>query len=124
MADISGSWLGTYWQDGEPTRFEATFVQSGAILSGSVLDDSPLGEAQVAGEVVGLSVQFIKRYLTSSPLPIQYMGTIATDEHSMQGTWHLDKRHSGTWEAHRSNDDLMATLKNLLSAKVPTVVGR
>ncbi|MBD0390443.1 MAG: hypothetical protein ICV54_29085 [Nostoc sp. C3-bin3] len=49
MADINGNWLGTYWQDEMPNRFEAAFVQSGNILSGSILDDNYLGEAQVSG---------------------------------------------------------------------------
>lgn len=63
MADVSGSWLGTYWQNGNPTRFEVTFVQAGSTISGSILDDNPLGEAQAAGEVIGRTIQFAKQYL-------------------------------------------------------------
>ncbi|MHC5721987.1 MAG: hypothetical protein ACYTX0_60710, partial [Nostoc sp.] len=66
MADLSGNWLGTYWQDDIPTRFEATFVQSGNTFSGSILDDNYLGEAQVNGEVIGRTVSFTKRYLITS----------------------------------------------------------
>ncbi|MGA1355681.1 MAG: hypothetical protein ACO35Q_03260 [Prochlorothrix sp.] len=50
MADLSGSWLGTYWQLGNPTRFEATLVQGGNSLTGNILDDGPLGEAQLTGD--------------------------------------------------------------------------
>ncbi len=31
MADVSGAWLGTYWQQGNPTRFEATLIQGGML---------------------------------------------------------------------------------------------
>jgi hypothetical protein len=117
--DISGTWLGTYWQNGMPTRFEATFVQSGNSLSGSVLDDNYLGEAQISGEVIGRSIRFTKRYVTSSPNPIDYSGTIADDANSMSGNWRIGRLYSGTWEAHRSNQDLMADLKNRLEQKVP-----
>ena len=68
--DISGTWLGTYWQNDNPTRFEATLVMSGNSLSGSILDDNLLGESRISGEVVGRSIRFTKRYLTSSPNPI------------------------------------------------------
>jgi hypothetical protein len=112
MADISGSWLGTYWQDATPTRFEVTFVQAGNTISGSILDDSPLGEAQAAGEVIGRTIQFVKHYLTASVYPITYSGIIAEDENSMQGTWSIKGLGSGNWEAHRSGDNLVAELQN------------
>ncbi len=115
MANLSGSWLGTYWQEGMPTRFEATLVQSGNTLTGSILDDGYLGEAQVAGEVIGRSVSFMKRYLTTSPTPIDYTGTVSEDETYIQGSWQLGIYSSGTWEAYRTGDDLMAELQNRLA---------
>lgn len=117
--DISGTWLGTYWQDGIPTRFEATFSQGGNALSGSILDDNYLGEAQVSGEVIGRSIRFVKRYLTTSPSPIDYSGTLSEDANSISGLWKIGALMSGSWEAHRSNQDLMADLKNRLEQKVP-----
>ncbi len=130
--NISGTWLGTYWQDGQPTRFEVTFAQGGNALSGSILDDSYLGEAQLSGEVVGRSIQFVKRYLTSSSTPIVYTGTVAEDANAMTGTWQIGQTgrsllgrrqtFSGPWEAHRSNDDLMADLNVRLAQKVPATV--
>jgi hypothetical protein len=120
--DISGTWLGTYWQDGSPTRFEATFIQGGNAFSGSILDDDYLGEAQINGEVVGSSIRFVKRYLTSSPTPIDYVGTLSNDANSMSGTWQV-RQMTGPWEAHRSTENLMAELKTRLEQKVPATIG-
>lgn len=53
MANLSGTWLGTYWQQANPTRFEATFIESSNTLSGNILDDNYLGEAKLSGEVIG-----------------------------------------------------------------------
>jgi hypothetical protein len=115
MATLSGTWLGTYWQDEDPTRFEATFVQSGNALSGNILDDGKLGEAQLQGEVVGRTVQFTKRYLNPGLSPIFYTGTIAEDENSIQGDWVISGSNAGRWEAHRNAEDLMASLRSRLA---------
>lgn len=112
MSDVNGAWLGTYWQQGQPTRFEASLVQGGSTLSGSVLDDNWLGEAAITGEVVGRVIQFTKHYLTANPTSIQYIGQIAEDEQSMQGTWQIHGFDSGPWEARRSGDNLMAELRS------------
>ncbi|NJO77880.1 MAG: hypothetical protein HC827_04690 [Cyanobacteria bacterium RM1_2_2] len=117
--DITGAWLGTYWQNDQQTRFEATFSQGGNVLTGSILDDNYLGEAQISGEVVGRRIQFTKRYLTSSPTPIDYAGTLSEDANSMSGTWKIGRAFSGQWEAHRSNTDLMADLKTAWHKKFP-----
>jgi hypothetical protein len=104
MADVSGTWLGTYWQQGIPTRFEVTLIQSGNTLTGRVLDDSDLGEAQLTGEVVGRRISFIKRYFTNSPDAVTYVGTISEDEDYMQGQWSIKLWDSGPWEARRSGE--------------------
>ena len=122
--DISGTWLGTYWQNDNPTRFEATLVMSGNSLSGSILDDNLLGESRISGEVVDRSIRFTKRYLTSSPNPIDYVGTISEDATSMSGNWSIGQKASGQWEAHRSNQDIMAELRNRIAQKVPAGVGQ
>jgi hypothetical protein len=120
MADVNGMWLGTYWQNGNATRFEATFIQAGNSLSGRILDDSSLGEAQIDGEVVGRSIRFTKRYLTAAgQSAVLYSGTLSEDANSMQGKWKINPLHSGSWEAHRSGEDLMADLKNLLEKETP-----
>jgi len=112
MADVSGAWLGTYWQQGQPTRFEATLVQGGDTISGNVLDDNFLGEAAVTGEVVGRAIQFTKRYLTGSSTLIYYVGQVAEDEQFMQGTWQIEGFDSGQWEARRSGENLVVELQS------------
>lgn len=122
MADLSGSWLGTYWQEGVPTRFEATFVQSGNTLTGSILDDSELGEARLSGTVTGRNVSFTKRYLMTSGHSIGYVGTISEEENYISGQWNISSRFSGPWEAHRSGENLVAELESRKSEEVPATV--
>lgn len=124
MADVSGMWLGTYWQENRPTRFEATLVQSGNHLNGQILDDNELGEAQITGEIIGRSLQFTKRYLTTSAHLVTYTGVLSEDANSMQGKWSIGSRYSGKWEAHRSGEDLLADLKNQLENRVPVAMGK
>ncbi|NET36550.1 MAG: hypothetical protein F6K19_31740 [Cyanothece sp. SIO1E1] len=121
MADLSGTWLGTYWQSGAPTRFEATLAQSGNALSGNVLDDSYLGEAQISGEVIGRSVTFTKCYLVGQRHCVRYTGTLAESEDFIQGQWNINLFSSGPWEAHRSHEDLMADLQAHLAKQVSLV---
>ncbi len=118
MADVSSTWLGTYWQQGIPTRFEVTLIQSGHTLTGRMLDDSDLGEAQLTGEVVGRRINFIKRYFTTSPDPITYLGTISDKEDYMQGQWSIKLWDSGSWEAQRSGNTLIADLQTRIQKKV------
>lgn len=109
MADLNGTWLGTYWQHGNPTRFEVVFVQSGNSLAGSVLDDSYLGEARISGEVVGRRIRFTKRYFNSSAARIDYVGTVSEDETFIRGDWTISGWDSGPWEARRSGESLSLT---------------
>ena len=124
MADLSGAWLGTYWQQEIPTRFEITLVQSGNTLSGSILDDSHLGEASLTGEVIGRRLSFTKCYLSGSRHCVSYTGTVSEDENFMQGEWIVDKFNSGQWEAHRSGDNLMMELQSRLAERILMSVGR
>lgn len=125
MTDLSGTWLGTYWQEGLPTRFEATFVQSGNTLTGNILDDGFLGEAQVGGEVIGRSIQFTKRYLATLQAPIIiYTGTLSDNEDFMQGQWQISGFDSGSWEAHRGGADLMESLQTRLEKQELLAVGK
>ncbi|MEO1401377.1 MAG: hypothetical protein AAFV72_08975 [Cyanobacteria bacterium J06635_1] len=119
MADITGTWLGTYWQSGNPVRFEATFAQAKNSLSGRIEDDSNLGEANVAGEVIGRQITFTKSYLNNPTAIIRYTGTLSEDENYITGQWVLNKRQSGPWEAQRNENDLMLELKSVLERKVP-----
>ncbi|MEG3437184.1 hypothetical protein V0288_08640 [Pannus brasiliensis CCIBt3594] len=122
MSNLSGTWLGTYWQEGQPTRFEMTLVQGENTLSGNILDDGYLGEATLAGEVIGRRISFTKTYLGGIGHSVAYTGIVAEDEDSMSGDWQIKNLVTGTWEAHRSKDDLTAELMSRLTAKVPAGV--
>jgi hypothetical protein len=118
--DLTGTWLGTYWHNAEPTRFEASLVQGGNALSGSILDDGPLGEAQLAGEIIGRRVKFSKQYVTANPRAIEYTGTLNEEANLIQGVWVIvGTKHSGNWEMRRSGDDLMQQLRRRMEQKIP-----
>ena len=123
MADLNGTWLGTYWQGGNPTRFEMVLVQGGNSISGSILDDSYLGESKLSGEVVGRRVCFSKRYFTSSPTPIEYVGTISEDEDYIHGQWTIGRFDNGAWEARRGGETLSLEVEDKTEEKVPLAIG-
>jgi hypothetical protein len=50
MANLSCTWIGTYWQDDLLIRFEMVIVQGGNALSGNILDEGNFREAKMAGE--------------------------------------------------------------------------
>lgn len=112
--DITGCWLGTYWQAGQAIQFEAALVQGGSALNGHVLDENYLGEAHLMGELLGRRVFFIKRYITTSPNPIRYSGTLSADGNYMYGQWRIGYFDSGTWEAYRTRDFLAEELSLIL----------
>jgi hypothetical protein len=89
MANLTGTWLGTYWQDDMPTRFEMSIAQGGNALSGNILDDGNLGEATITGEAIGRNIQFSKRYTSIPQGNILYQGLLSEDENLMQGEWIL-----------------------------------
>ena len=105
MRDLSGAWLGTYWQQGQPVRFEMTLVQGGNTISGNILDNNYLGEASLAGTVTGRSVSFTKKYLMGSRHSVQYSGTVSEDGNTIKGKWQI-LVFRGAWSAHRQNDNL------------------
>ncbi|WP_041430039.1 hypothetical protein [Synechococcus sp. PCC 7502] len=122
MANITGSWLGTYWQRGKPTRFQATFIQNGNMLCGNILDDSYLGEATLQGEVVGRNISFVKTYIsiTKKRASVNYKGTISEDDNSMQGKWDFfGMLGFQNWEAHRNAENLEDELRKYITVQVP-----
>ena len=119
MAELTGPWLGTYWQASSPTRFEATFVQAHNSLSGRIVDDNSLGEAQLQGQVTGRYITFAKKYFKKSNYTVQYTGTVSEDGNHINGQWRVDAKHSGPWEAHRSDNDLSQELKTILAKNAP-----
>ena len=121
MADLSGVWLGTYWQRKKPVRFEMTLVQGGNSLSGRVLDDNYLGSALLAGKVSGRSVNFSKTYITASRHSVNYTGTISEDGKRMKGEWRISL-FSGNWEAQRSDEELSVKQITRRVEKVPGAI--
>ena len=105
MTDLSGAWLGTYWQQGQPVRFEMTLVQGGNRISGNILDNNYLGEASLSGTVTGRSVSFSKKYLMGSRHSVQYSGTVSEDGNTIKGKWLL-LVFRGAWSAHRQDNNL------------------
>jgi hypothetical protein len=124
MANLSGTWLGTYWQFSLPTRFEISLLQGGNSLSGNILDDGGLGEAIVSGEVQGRSVQFTKQYVMHRYYSIVYEGTVSEDEKTMRGKWRINNKESGEWEARRGGEDLLKELMQKEAEKKLLTVGR
>lgn len=121
MTNINGSWLGTYWQWGTPTRFELTLVQGGNTLTGNILDDSNLGEANVIGEIIGRKITFTKKYLNSRHT-VNYTGIVSETEDFMTGEWTISNFDSGKWEAHKNNNELDLNAQLRLYQKVPVSV--
>jgi hypothetical protein len=125
MANLTGTWLETYWQDDTPTRFEMAIAQGGNALSGNILDDGNLGEATITGEAIGRNIQFSKRYVSAFQGKILYQGLLSEDENLMQGEWGLkmyssaygEITDSGRWEAIRSENDLANELTQYLARK-------
>lgn len=124
MADITGPWLGTYWQSGNPTRFEATFVQANNSLNGRILDAGNLGGASLDGKVIGRQISFTKTYLNRPKAVIHYTGTLSEDGNYISGQWVISNQTSGPWEAQRNAEDLNQQLKSFLEKKKPAGAGR
>ncbi|PZO37997.1 MAG: hypothetical protein DCF19_17275 [Pseudanabaena frigida] len=125
MTNITGTWLGTYWQMGKPTRFEVTFVQNGNALCGNILDDGYLGEATLQGEVVGRNISFVKSYIsiTKKRASVNYNGTISEDGNSMQGKWDFfEMLGFQNWEAHRNEENLEDELRKYITVQLPNNV--
>jgi hypothetical protein len=120
MANITGTWLGTFWQKGKPTPFEATFIQNGNLICGNILDDDYLGEAILQGEVVGRNISFVKSYLsiTEKRASVNYNGTISEDGNSMRGKWDFFSRYGfQDWEAHRNEENLEDELRKYITVQ-------
>ncbi|MEM8611578.1 MAG: hypothetical protein AAGF93_06135 [Cyanobacteria bacterium P01_H01_bin.105] len=123
MAELTGPWLGSYWQANSPTRFEATFVQAHNSLSGRIVDDGSLGEAQLQGQITGRHITFTKKYFKNPSYIVRYTGTVSEDGDHINGQWQVNAKQSGPWEAHRSDNDLSQELKAVLAKNVPELAG-
>jgi hypothetical protein len=123
MANLTGNWLGTYWQHNSPNRFEMAIAQGGNALSGNILDDNYLGEAMLTGEAIGRNIQFTKKYISGLRESILYQGVLSENEELIQGDWSMQLyspeygafSDSGRWEARRSDNDLLKELTDRLT---------
>lgn len=121
MTDLSGSWLGTYWQQKQPARFEMTLVHGGNTISGNILDNNDLGEASLTGTVTGRSVSFTKKYLMGSRHTVKYSGTVSEDGNTIQGKWQI-LIFRGAWEAQRIDDNLSLEQTSRTVEKIPMAI--
>lgn len=123
MTDLSGAWLGTYWQQKQPARFEMTLLHGGNTVSGNILDNNYLGEASLTGTVTGRSVSFTKKYLMGLRHSVQYSGTVSEDGNTIKGKWRI-LVFRGAWEAPRQDDNLSLgqTIKNVEKIPVATTI--
>src|SRR5215831_13048748 len=89
--NISGTWFGNYYYSdlSQACAFEAVFVQQGASLEGSILDDGSLGEARVTGTFSGGQVSFRKTYFAAGHHPVNYQGLLSDDGKALSGTWRI-----------------------------------
>jgi hypothetical protein len=72
-----------------PTPFQA-MLQGDMQFSGSCTDQ--YGQAQIEGQIEGLTVRFVKRYVRSSfgsgtKDPVYYEGVLSPDRTRIDGTW-------------------------------------
>lgn len=118
MTDLSGTWLGTYWEQKQPVRFEMTLIQGGNTISGNILDNNELGEASLTGTITGRSVSFTKKYLMGSRHTVKYSGTVSENGNTIQGKWQI-LTFMGAWEAQRSDYNLSLEQISRTVEKIP-----
>ena len=105
---LGGGWLGTHAYKGAlqaqpPMRFEATLTEpgDGGSFTGTILDDAESGDADVRGEQSGQGIRFTKEYRQSRMPLISYEGTLAEDGRTISGTWQIEQKFYGVWDARR-----------------------
>lgn len=105
--NISGTWFGNYYYSdlSQACGFEAVFLQQGAALEGSILDDGKLGEAYVSGSSAGGQVSFRKAYNNRALEPVLYQGMLSDDGKALSGTWRINGSVHGSWKAWRMDGE-------------------
>jgi hypothetical protein len=104
---VSGTWFGNYYYSRVPDAqgFEAVFLQSGAEVEGSILDDGRLGEARVSGKFACGQLSFSKIYNSTALQPVRYDGTLGEDGKSLAGTWRINDVCFGSWKAWKVDEE-------------------
>jgi hypothetical protein len=115
---IAGEWRGHYQYRKLPDHgcsFSAFFSESSGQIDGTIVDDFAPGEARLEGSFAFPSLQFTKVYLNTiySVAPIDYVGSMSQDGKTISGTWTIKNDHStsGTWTAHRLNEEAVDLAK-------------
>ena len=101
-ANLSGSWLGTYWQLSRPTAFEMQLLEADGQLFGRIRDLSKLlPEATLSGQHGFGNVSFQKRYIKIFGHVVHYRGAVSADANLIEGEWSFSASMShgetGTW---------------------------
>jgi hypothetical protein len=104
---VNGNWHGFYVYAGQPHRigFEAVFSESAGAVYGSILDNSPLGEAKITGSFEYPNLTFTKTYQRVELLPVTYQGVMSEDGKTLAGIWRIGLNDIGSWSAKRHSDD-------------------
>ena len=117
MKTISGFWAGTYAYPNEPTpavNFDCELRLSGSAVTGQITESHALGQmlvAKITGQVVGSSINFIKRYQTSHSdylWEIDYTGIVGPKKDEITGIWRVGGRQ-GTFSMQRDAGELRET---------------
>ncbi len=78
------------------------------MVSGNILDDGRLGEADVAGSFSYPVLKFQKIYRNRALDPVHYQGMMSEDGNEIGGTWALRSKAggaaSGRWVMRRFTD--------------------
>ena len=111
---IDGNWRGHYSYFKLPDHgsgFNATFIDEGGAIHGTIMDDYGPGEATFSGSFSFPVVNFIKIYRNRTELytyPVRYSGRMSDDGKSMNGTWIINSEYGdtkGTWSAYRISEE-------------------
>ena len=109
---MTGRWDGSFTYPsglGTTTPFLAEIVETGACLSGSIVEpdlayrSGRTMEAVLAGHRIGTSIDFTKTYRGNRfgyENPVDYVGTVSHDGLQIEGLWSLVD-FEGTFEMHR-----------------------
>lgn len=106
---LTGSWKGEYASDGlgsSPTRFEASVLTTGGVVSGTTTEPNTFGpygyaelQADLAGEAYATrQVTLLKTYRTATVThSVLYVGRLDAAGKRVEGRWRLGSSHGTFW---------------------------
>ena len=108
MSNLTGHWLGVYWQHGQPTEFDMEVTDLGGVISGVIQDQGPLGlRATFSGDHSDCAIRFEKKYLYLRCY-IDYQGNVSSNGLAMSGQWSIRSDSGvgwsdrGLWQAEKT----------------------